>query len=109
VTLTDSQGIVALAIVVAVVVSIVLICAGDEPAPPDGDRVPKKPWKPNDERRRRLELLQAEAIEKMKALNIKSLLEGRPAWRKVNPMGKEAGELDLLVEEDNVVQMRRRG
>lgn len=79
------------------VIGAMLLCAllaGDEPTPPDLDRTT------DEERFKRLRERQKAARQQMKAQGIKSLLDGRPAWRKVVVMGE--------VPKAKVVPIRRK-
>lgn len=65
-------------------VSWILNWISDEPSPPDRDH--------DGDKRRREAALQAKreaAIDRMKKLGIKSLLDGRKAWATIRPMHAE--------------------
>ena len=89
------------------VVGLVIVILSDEPF----DRWARNEWRlmrlntwepEDDERATRLALKRQAAVAKMKRHGIKSLLDGRPAWQRINPMGEKAAP-------EKVVRMRRPG
>lgn len=75
---------------------IVFRDALNRPSPGDADQFTR-----NDERCQVVRVKQHVAVQRMKRLGHKSLLDGRPAWRTVNPMGVRA-------EPSKVVPLRRK-
>lgn len=87
-------------IVVFVIVLRDAIGRGDEPTPPDLDRL-------TDEKRLAvLRERQEAARDRMKALGIKSLFDGRPTWQRINPMGRD--EIPLHQQDARVYSMKKR-
>lgn len=85
-----------------VVIGIVLCDAVKrDPTPPDCDHLTS-----NDERCKALKQRQDAARARMKALGIRSLLDGRKAWANVNPMGHT--EPAPAQQDARVLTMRRR-
>jgi hypothetical protein len=85
---------IAFGLVVVMVGACALLAREDREREPDLDTCPET------ERKERLEARQKAAIARMKREGIKSLLDGRPAWQRINPMGDKP-------EPARVIKMRR--
>lgn len=85
------------------IVAIILVLrdvANPNPTPPDVDRMS------DSERAAALRVKQEAARARMKQLGIKSLFDGRPAWQRINPMGR--AEVPLQQQDARVLTMKRR-
>jgi hypothetical protein len=72
-------------VLIGLVVVVAILVSRDalnrEPTSPDRDS-----FTSNDERCQALRIRQAEARARMKKLGHQSLLDGKPAWQRINPM-----------------------
>lgn len=91
-----TEALIALGIVAFLVLLYDAIVRPDDRTPPDCDSLTS-----NDAKCEAVRLKQAAARARMKKLGIRSLLDGRPAWQRINPMHSPQPE-------SKVIRMKRR-